>query len=399
MPMMMLKGNESTAYAAKLARVKIVPAYPITPSTVFPEKISELIANGEMEAEFLPVESEHSALSAAIGAAATGARTMTATASQGLAFMNEILYIASGMRLPIVMAIGNRALAAPVNIWADQQDTMMVKDSGWIHFYAETNQEALDLTIIAFKVAENSNVLLPALMGMDAFVLTHTMEPVNVPEQKDVDTYLGEKQINYPVLDPNKPATFGAFVFPEHYMEFRYSQYIAMEHARKVIDDAFESFNKMFGREYSKISGFGVEDAEIILVTMGSMSGTARETVRKLREKGEKVGLLKITVFRPFPKEEIIEMTKHAKVLAIVDRNISPGFGGAIYSEIAASYANLKNGPRIMDFILGLGGRDIRVENYEEIYNRAKKGKRGKFDEVQWIDVDEKSVKDVEGSL
>ncbi|MDP8012309.1 MAG: transketolase C-terminal domain-containing protein [Thermoplasmata archaeon] len=399
MPMMMLKGNESTAYAAKLARVKVVPAYPITPSTVFPEKVSELIANGEMDAEFLPVESEHSALSAAIGAAATGVRTMTATASQGLAFMNEVLYIASGMRLPIVMAIGNRALAAPVNIWADQQDTMMVRDSGWIHFYAETNQEALDLTIIAFKVSENENVLLPALMGMDAFVLTHTMEPVNVPEQKDVDAFLGEKEINYPVLDPSKPATFGAFVFPEHYMEFRYSQYIAMEHAKKVIDDAFEQFNKIFGRSYSKVSGFQVEDADILFITMGSMTGTARETVRKLREEGEKVGLVKITVFRPFPKDEIIEITKNAKVIAVVDRNISPGFAGAIFTEVAASFTNVKNRPKIIDFILGLGGRDIRVENYEEIYKRSKKAMRGKFEEVQWIDVDEESVKEVEGSL
>lgn len=399
MPMMMLKGNESTAYAAKLARVKVVPAYPITPSTVFPEKVSELIANGEMDAEFLPVESEHSALSAAIGAAATGVRTMTATASQGLAFMHEVLFIASGMRLPIVMAIGNRALAVPVNIWADQQDTMAERDSGWIHFYAETNQEALDLTLIAFRVAEDERVLLPALMGMDAFVLTHTMEPVNVPEQKDVDAFLGEKKINYPVLDPEKPATFGAFVFPEHYMEFRYSQFVAMEHAKKVIDESFDRFYQFFGRKYSKVSGFMIEDADVILVTMGSMTGTARETVRKLRERGEKVGLVKITVFRPFPKEEIVELTKNAKVIAVVDRNISPGFAGAIFTEIAASYSNLKKKPRIMDFILGLGGRDVKVENYEEIYNRAKKAKRGEFKEIQWIEVDDEAVKEVEGSL
>ncbi|MCI4435155.1 MAG: pyruvate ferredoxin oxidoreductase [Thermoplasmata archaeon] len=399
MPMMMLRGNESTAYAAKLARVKVIPAYPITPSTLFPEKISELIANGEMEAEFLPVESEHSALSAAIGAAATGVRAMTATASQGLALMHEVLFIASGMRMPIVMAIGNRALSAPVNIWADQQDTIAERDSGWIQFYAETNQEALDLTLIAFKVAENDKVLLPAMMGMDAFVLTHTMEPVNVPEQQDVDEFLGEKKINYPVLDPEKPATFGAFVFPEHYMDIRYSQFIAMEHARSVIDDVFNEFEKKFGRKYSKVSGFMVDDAEIVFVTMGSMTGTARETVRKLREKGEKVGLVKITVYRPFPKEEIVSLTKNAKVVAVVDRNISPGFAGAIFTETVASYNNEKKRPKIIDFIMGLGGRDIKIENYEQVYNLAKAALRGKFKEINWIDVDEEAVKEVEGTL
>jgi pyruvate ferredoxin oxidoreductase alpha subunit len=397
--MMMLRGNESTAYAAKLARVKVIPAYPITPSTLFPEKISELIANGEMEAEFLPVESEHSALSAAIGAAATGVRAMTATASQGLALMHEVLFIASGMRMPIVMAIGNRALSAPVNIWADQQDTIAERDSGWIQFYAETNQEALDLTLIAFKVAENDKVLLPAMMGMDAFVLTHTMEPVNVPEQQDVDEFLGEKKINYPVLDPEKPATFGAFVFPEHYMDIRYSQFIAMEHARSVIDDVFNEFEKKFGRRYSKVSGFMVDDAEIVFVTMGSMTGTARETVRKLREKGEKVGLVKITVYRPFPKEEIVSLTKNAKVVAVVDRNISPGFAGAIFTETVASYNNEKKRPKIIDFIMGLGGRDVKIENYEQVYNLAKAALRGKFKEINWIDVDEEAVKEVEGTL
>lgn len=399
MPMMMLRGNESTAYAAKLARVKVIPAYPITPSTLFPEKISELIANGEMEAEFLPVESEHSALSAAIGAAATGVRAMTATASQGLALMHEVLFIASGMRMPIVMAIGNRALSAPVNIWADQQDTIAERDSGWIQFYAETNQEALDLTLIAFKVAENDKVLLPAMMGMDAFVLTHTMEPVNVPEQEEVDEFLGEKKINYPVLDPEKPATFGAFVFPEHYMDIRYSQFIAMEHARSVIDDVFNEFEKKFGRRYSKVSGFMVDDAEIVFVTMGSMTGTARETVRKLREKGEKVGLVKITVYRPFPKEEIVSLTKNAKVVAVVDRNISPGFAGAIFTETVASYNNEKKRPKIIDFIMGLGGRDVKIENYEQVYNLAKAALKGKFKEINWIDVDEEAVKEVEGTL
>ncbi|MGC8995461.1 MAG: pyruvate synthase subunit PorA [Thermoplasmata archaeon] len=397
MVMMMLKGNEATAYAAKIAKVQVIPAYPITPSTLFPEKVSELIANGEMKAEFIPVESEHSALSAAIGAAATGARTMTATASQGLALMHEVLFIASGMRLPIVMAIGNRALSAPVNIWAEQQDTIAQRDSGWLQFYAENNQEALDLTLIAFRVAEDERVLLPAMMGMDAFVLTHTMEPVDVPDDKLVEKFLGPPKPKYPILDPTKPATFGAFVFPEHYMEFRYSQFVAMEHSKNVIDEACREFKELFGREYKKVTGFMNEDAEILLVTMGSMTGTAREAVRKLREKGEKVGLIKLTVFRPFPKEELIEITKNAKVIAVVDRNVSVGFAGVIFTELVASYNNVKEKPKILDFILGLGGRDIRLEDYYEIYNKAKESLNKEVKEINWINVDEEAVFEVEG--
>ncbi|MGC8585571.1 MAG: pyruvate synthase subunit PorA [Thermoplasmata archaeon] len=399
MVMMMLKGNEATAYAAKVAKVQVIPAYPITPSTLFPEKVSELISNGEMKAEFIPVESEHSALSAAIGAAATGARTMTATASQGLALMHEVLFIASGMRLPIVMAIGNRALSAPVNIWAEQQDTIAQRDSGWLQFYAENNQEALDLSLIAFRVAEDKRVLLPAMMGMDAFVLTHTMEPVDVPDESLVEKYLGPPEQKYPTLNPSQPSTFGAFVFPEHYMEFRYSQFVAMEHSKKVIDEAFEEFKNIFGREYRKVSGFMNEDADILLISMGSMTGTAREAIRKLREKGEKVGLIKLSVFRPFPKEELVEITKNARIVAVVDRNISIGFAGAIFTELVASYNNIEKKPKILNFILGLGGRDIRVEDYIEIYNRAKEAENRDVKEIQWINVDEDAVYEVEGPL
>ncbi|MEM3252178.1 MAG: transketolase C-terminal domain-containing protein [Thermoplasmata archaeon] len=394
MTKMIVKGNESVAYAAKLARVSVIPAYPITPSTLFPEKISEMIAEGKMDALFLPVESEHSAMSAAIGAAVTGVRTMTATASQGVAFMHEMLFIASGMRLPIVMAVGNRALSAPVNIWADQQDSMSERDAGWLHLYAETNQEALDLALLAFKISENEKVLLPTLIGLDAFVLTHTMEPVDVPEQEEVDAFLGKKQINYEVMDSNSPSTFGAFVFPEHYIEFRYSQSIAMENAKKVIDESFKEFETKFGRKYEKVSKFMVDDADIVLLTMGSMTGTARESVRRMREKGIKVGLIKITVFRPFPKEELINILKKVKLLAVVDRNISVGFAGSIYSEISTIMYGEKTRPKIIDFIIGLGGRDIKVENYEEIVNIAQSQKA---EAVNWINVDKDAVYKAEG--
>ncbi len=395
----MIRGNESIAYAFKLARVQVVPAYPITPSTLVPEKISEFIANGEMNAEFIPVESEHSAISAAIGASAKGVRVGTATASQGLALMHEVLFIASGMRLPIVMGIGNRALSAPINIWCDHQDMMSARDTGWMQFYAESNQEGLDLGIMAFKIAEDPRVLLPAMVGLDAFVLTHTVEPVEMPEQKDVDDFLGEFKPNYVILDPKKPATLGAFAFPEHYMEFKYGQWIAMQQAKKVIDEVFEEFENRFGRRYRKVSGEFMEDAEIAIVTMGSMTGTAREFVRKLREKGEKVGLVKITTFRPFPKEELISVLKDVKVVAVMERNISHGFGGAVYAELGSAFVNQPSRPKILDFIVGLGGRDITFKTFEEVYGVAKKAIENDVDEVNWVDVNKEAVLKAEGLL
>ena len=394
----MIRGNESIAYAFKLARVKVVPAYPITPSTLVPEKISEFIANGEMDAEFVPVESEHSAISAAIGASAHGVRVGTATASQGLALMHEVLFIASGMRLPIVMGIGNRALSAPINIWCDHQDMMAQRDTGWMQFYAESNQEGLDLGIMAFKIAEDKRVLLPAMVGIDAFVLTHTVEPVELPEQKDVDDFVGEFVPHYVTLDPAKPATLGSFGFPEHYMEFKFGQWIAMERAKKVIDEVFAEFEQKFGRKYSKVSAEFVEDADIILVTMGSMTSTTREFVRKLREQGKKVGLVKITVFRPFPKEELVNVLRNAKVVAVMERNISFGFGGAVYGELAASFAKEAKKPKILDFIVGLGGRDVTFNTLQEVVALAEKAANGKkVEEVNWIDVNKEGVLKAEG--
>ena len=231
-----IKGNMATALGAKLARTEVIPAYPITPSTLFPEKISEYVANGEMDCQFVLVESEHSAMSACIGASATGARTCTSTASQGLALMHEMLFIASGMRLPIVVAVGNRALSAPINIWCDHQDSISERDTGWMQFYAEKNQEALDLMIMAFKIAEDKRVLLPAMVGLDAFVLTHTMEAVDIPEQEDVDKFLPSYTPPFGVLDPAKPMTFGSFGTPDYYMEFKYAQTKALEDSEKVID-------------------------------------------------------------------------------------------------------------------------------------------------------------------
>ena len=384
-----VKGNFATAVAAKLARVDVVPAYPITPSTLFPEQISTYIANGEMDAELLLTESEHSAMSAAIGASASGARVATATASQGLKLMSEMLFIASGMRLPIVTAVGNRALSAPINIWCDHQDTIAERDSGWLQFYAENNQNALDLMIMAFKISEDHRVLLPSLVGLDAFVLTHTMEGVDVPLQEEVDDFLPPYKPALK-LDVRNPMTFGSFGTPAHYTEFKYQQWEAMKNAEKVIDEVFSEFHGKFSRKYEKVSEYRTDDADIIFLTMGSMSGTARAAVDSMREKGMKVGTAKLTVFRPFPFDDIKSLSKKAKVLAVVDRNISFGFGGAVFAEVSGALINEREKPIIMDFILGLGGRDITQDDFFTMADKAKKAmETGNAEMVTWINLKE----------
>ncbi len=368
---MTIKGNMATAMGAKLCRPKVVPAYPITPSTLFPEKMSEFIADGELDAEMINVESEHSAMSACIGASATGVRTCTASASQGVALMHEMLFVASGMRLPIVMAVGNRALSAPINIWCDHQDTISSRDSGWLQFYAETNQEGLDLMINAFRIGEDNDVLLPAMVGIDAFVLTHTIEGVEVPAQEDVDDFLPPYEPPHGRLDPDEPSTFGSFGTPEYYQEFKQAQVEAMEGSREVIDRVFDEFEERFGRRYNKVTTYKCDDADIIILTMGSMTGTAREAVNRMREEGKKVGLAKLTVFRPFPYPELEEIMSGAKGLAVVDRNISPGGFGAVYSDLAGASINIEKKPLIKNFVTGLGGREIFVKNFVEIYEKT----------------------------
>ena len=387
MPMRkVMKCNEAAAWAAKLAKPKVVAAFPITPSTLVPEKISEFIADGEMDAEFIKVESEHSAISACVGASAAGVRAFTATASQGLALMHEVLFIAAGMRLPIVIAIGNRSLSAPINIWNDWQDSISERDTGWMQFYAENNQEALDLILIAFKVAENERVLLPAMVGFDAFILTHTVEPVEIPDQEVVDEFLGEYVPKHAYLDPAKPITQGALGFPAHYMEVRYTIWEAMENARQVIKEVFDEFEKKFGRRYYMIEEYKTDDAEIILLTMGSLAGTLKDFVDKKREEGVKIGAAKMTVYRPFPIEEFRALAKKAKVLAILEKDISFGISGAVFADAGRVLVNEKEKPILLDFIIGLGGRDVTFENLEEVVEISKKALVGeKVEEVNWI--------------
>ncbi|RKX48408.1 MAG: pyruvate ferredoxin oxidoreductase [Thermotogae bacterium] len=384
-----LKGNEAAALAAKLAKPDVVAAYPITPSTDFPEKMSEFVANGELpHTQFLPVESEHSAMSACVGAAAAGARVCTATSSQGLELMHEILFIASGMRLPIVLYNANRALSAPINIWCDHQDSISARDTGWMQFYAENNQEIFDLMLIAFRVAEDKRVLLPAMACIDAFVCTHTFEPVDVPSQEEVDDFLPPYKPEHVKLDPEDPWTLGPFGVPEYYQEMRYAQHLAMKNAEKVIDEVFQDFEKRFGRKYQKVTPYRTEDADIIFITIGSISGTAKEFVDKVREEGKKVGVIKITVLRPFPFKEILPLIKNAKIVATLERNISMGYGGAVYADLAGALINEEKKPVLIDFILGLGGRDVTFKDFEEILSICEKVMAGeKVERPVWIGV------------
>jgi len=389
-----LKGNEAAALAAKLAKPDVVAAYPITPSTDFPEKMSEFVANGELpHTQFLPVESEHSAMSACVGAAAAGARVCTATSSQGLELMHEILFIASGMRLPIVLYNANRALSAPINIWCDHQDSISARDTGWIQFYAENNQEIFDLMLIAFRVAEDKRVLLPAMACIDAFVCTHTFEPVDVPSQEEIDDFLPPYKPEHVKLDPEDPWTLGPFGVPEYYQEMRYAQHLAMKNAEKVIDEVFQDFEKRFGRKYQKVTPYRTEDADIIFITMGSISGTAKEFVDKVREEGKKVGVIKITVLRPFPFKEILPLIKNAKIVATLERNISMGYGGAVYADLSGALINEKERPALIDFILGLGGRDVTFKDFEEILSICEKVMAGeKVERPIWIGVKKELV-------
>lgn len=387
-----LTGNEAAAVAAKLARVRVIPAYPITPQTGVVEKLAEFIADGELDAEYIKVESEHSAMSVCIGAAATGVRTFTATSSQGLALMNEMLYIAAGMRLPIVMVNVNRALSAPINIWGDQQDSISVRDSGWVQLYCENNQEILDTTLQAFRIAEE--LLLPVMVCYDGFVLSHTSEPVDVLGQREVDRFLPPYKIPSP-LDPAKPVTMGPVGVPEYYQEFRCMLQEAARAAKQKTLDVDRDFGKRFGRRYGLIETYLSKDADVTLLTMGSLAGGAKEVVDRYRRRGEKVGLVRVRCFRPFPVVELIEAIGHAKAVAVLEKNISLGSAGALFLDAAASFVNIQERrPLMIDFICGLGGRDVTTLQIAEALRAAgKAAKEGKVRKaVRWLGLREKIV-------
>lgn len=361
-------GNHAVSWGVMLARAEVISAYPITPQTTIVEELSVLCADGRLHAKFIPVESEHSAMACCIGAAATGVRTFTATSSQGLALMHEMLHWASGARLPIVMANVSRALGSPFNIWGEQSDSLAQRDTGWLQIYCESNQEVLDTVIQAFKIAES--VYLPVMLVLDAFILSHTAEPVDIPDQELVDAFLPPYQPQWR-LDPKDPRTFGCVATPDYFMELRYKMHQAMLTSKEVCRQVDEEFGRHLHRQYGLIEPYYCEDAEVILVTAGSVTSTARVAIDELRRAGFKVGLLKLRLFRPFPKEEIKEVVKNAEKLAVLDRNLSAGIGGIFAQEMRAALANWPKHPLVYSYITGLGGRDVTIAAIKEVILRT----------------------------
>ncbi len=366
-----IEASFAVAEAAKLARVEVVAAYPITPQTHIVERFSEQVADGEVDAEFVCVESEHSALSACLGSSATGARTFTATAGQGLELMHEVLYVASSARLPIVMAVVNRALSGPLNVWGDHSDAMATRDCGWIQIFCTDGQEAFDQTICAFRIAEDAKVLFPVMVHLDGFHVSHVVEPMFLMEQNEVDAFIPPYKHPFP-LHPDRPVTMGAFAGPAIYTEARKAQEEALKTSKSAICAVWDEFGKRFGRRYTPVETYRAEDAELLLLIMGSFSQTAEIAVDALRQKGKKVGLVRMRLWRPFPFEELRQAVRGAKVLAVFDRCLSyGGSGGPVCGEVKAALYDEKERPAVFGFVGGLGGRDVFPEEFERIIERG----------------------------
>lgn len=361
-----IMGNHAVSYGVQLARAQVIAAYPITPQTQIVEMLSEFCADGRLDAKFIKVESEHSVMAAVVGASMAGARAFTATSSHGLALMHEVLHWAAGGRLPIVMANVNRTMGPGWNVWTEQTDSLAQRDTGWMQFYCETNQEALDTVIQGFKIAET--VLLPVMIVLDAFVLSHTMEPVDIPDQATVDSFLPPYDPKFR-LDPSDPHAFYGLVTPEHYMELRHKMHQAMQKAVEVTRQVGAEFGEVFCRPYDVVEKYRIDGAEIVLVTSGSITSTARVVVDEWRADGQKVGLLKMRMFRPFPFEATRGALAGARKVAVVDRNISQGHGGIFAAEIRSALYGASHQPVLFPFIIGLGGRDVTPHSIGSILN------------------------------
>ena len=361
--------------AAALCKFDVASVYPITPQSHVAEHLSDIVNDGRVDASFITVESEHSALSSAMGASATGARVVTATSSQGLLFMGEVMPITSAMRLPIVMIIANRAVSGPINIWNDHSDIMPMRDTGWISFFAENGQEVVDMTIQAFKVGEDRRVMLPVNVNMDGFQLTHMVEPIIMPDQEEVDRFLPE-YVPFATLHPDRVVSMGTLGMPEIYAEAQKAKDVAIVNSIKVVSEVWKEWEKQFGRKYEPIQSYRTKDADVALVTMGSMGETAEIAVDELRKQGVKAGLLKIKLWRPFPFDELKKAVKGIRVLAVTDRACSfGGPGGPVFSEIRSALYEESVRPAIVNYLIGLGGRDVQVEDFMEMVRRAAKGK------------------------
>ncbi len=365
-----LSGNEAISYAIKQVNPDVMPAFPITPSTEIPQYVANYIANGEMDTEFIPVESEHSSMSATIGAQAAGARSLTATSSCGLALMWEELYVAASNRLPLALCLVNRALSGPININCDHSDSMGARDTGFIQIYAENNQEVYDNFVQAYRIAEHKDVMLPIMICQDGFITSHAVENIELLEDDKVKNFVGEYNPENYLLNAEQPMAMGPYAVSNYYMETKMAQNTAMNNAKQVILDVGKEFGEMSGREYGFFEEYRLEDADYAMVMIGSAAGATKDSIDKLREQGMKVGLLKLRVFRPFPDEEIAMALKNCKVVAIMDRSeCFRGKGGPLGAEIKAAIYDYAKDVKAFNLVYGLGGRDFTVEEAERIFN------------------------------
>ncbi len=390
-----MSGNEAVAHAIKQVEPDVMPAFPITPSTELPQFVSNFIANGEINTEFIPVESEHSSMSAAIGASAAGARALTATSSCGLALMWEVLYVAASNRLPICMAVVNRALSGPLNINSEHSDSMGARDSGWLQIYAENNQEAYDNFIQAYRISEHKDVLLPIMICQDGFITSHAVENITLEDTELVKKFVGEYDPEHYLLNPEEVMAVGPYAVSNYCMEAKKAQAEAMIRAKQVILDVAKEFGELTGRKYGLFEEYKLRDAEYAIVAIGSACGTIKDAVDKLRKKGRKVGLLKVRVFRPFPGKEMAKALKKCKAVAILDRCESySANGGPLGSELEAAFYRNKNVSEVINYVYGLSGRDLTVEQVENVYDElAEAAEHGaKNEKYRYIGLRDKEV-------
>lgn len=365
-----IEGSRAVAEVVALCKPGVISAYPITPQTHIVEELASIVSDGKLNVKFVNVESEHSAASAVLGSVATGVRSFTASSSQGLLLMAEVIFNIAGMRMPLVLTCANRAVSAPINIWNDQQDVVTIRDSGWILLFAEDVQEAMDLHLMAYRISEDHDIMLPVMVNMDGYILTHGLEVVDMPEQAQVDKFLPPYKPLYK-LDTKNPSTLGFLAEPAYYMETRVSIQKSQNNALKLIPQVAAEFKKIFNRDTGGlIQGYKLEDAEQVIVAMGSVIGTIKDSVDELRKEGKKLGVLKVATYRPFPAQEILNALKNAKEIAVIDKSISLGAAGPLYTDVAAIFQGREKPPKLSGYVMGLGGRDITISTIKDVVNK-----------------------------
>ena len=385
--MKVVEGSYAVAHAVMCCRPDVISAYPITPQTHIVENLSQMVADGELDSEFLTVDSEFSALSVLVGACAAGGRGYSSTTSQGLALMYEVLYNVSGLRMPLVMNVANRAVGAPLNIWNDQQDAIGARDVGWIQIYAENVQESVDATLQAYKIAEDAQIRTPVMVCMDGFVLTHVYEPVELLDKQKSREFLPDYQ-PADILDPAHPKTFGAFADPSTFTEFRYQQFEAQIKALAKIEQVAREFEESFGRYYGGLlDGYFLDDAEVVIVTLGSVIGTIKDAIDAMRSEGKKVGLLKVRSYRPFPVQALRKALKDASVIAVIEKDVAIGGEAGLVTDLKAAFYNSSIRTPIIGFTAGLGGRDITVKDIRKIVAKAEDARKGIESEFEFLNL------------